>query len=39
MGKDQSLEVELLDVAQAWKNLLVWLKKFKWNIVSVKKMV
>jgi hypothetical protein len=40
MGKEKKLEVELLDAAQAWReNLLMWLKKSKWDIVSVKKMI
>jgi hypothetical protein len=40
MGKEKNLEVELLDAAQAWKkNLPTRLKKSKWDIVSVKKMV
>jgi hypothetical protein len=34
MGKEQNLEVELLDATQDWKNLSVWLKKSKWDIVS-----
>jgi hypothetical protein len=38
MGKEQNLGVESLH-AQAWKTLPTWLEKFKWDIVSVKKMV
>jgi hypothetical protein len=34
MAKEQNLEVELLDATQDWKNLSVWLKKSKWDIVS-----
>jgi hypothetical protein len=37
-AKTKNLGVELLD-AQAWKTLPTWLEKFKWDIVSVKKMV
>jgi hypothetical protein len=37
LGKEQSLEVELLDAAQTWKNLPEWLKKSNWDIMSVKK--
>jgi hypothetical protein len=39
MGKEQNVEVELLDAAQTWKNLSEWLKKSKWDIISVKKII
>jgi hypothetical protein len=39
MGKEKNLEVKLLDVAQAWKNLPAWFKKSKWDIQSVEQMV
>jgi hypothetical protein len=39
MGKEQNLEVEFLDAAQAWNNLPAWLEKSKWDIGSVKKML
>jgi hypothetical protein len=39
MGKGQNLEVEMLDAAQALKNLASWLKKSKSDIISVKKII
>ncbi|CAK9860774.1 unnamed protein product [Sphagnum jensenii] len=34
MGKEQNLEVEVLDATQDRKNLSVWLKKSKWDITN-----